>query len=308
MDARRRVVVALIIIVLFIIITRLLEVSAGRIHSVLEEVFQAYRNVIYTIVVFVAGVLAIQILASAVMIWLKRSREAYLIRNVVIVLGYIVLGFAVAAMLGVGGESLLASATFSGLVIGLALQPVLSNFFSGLLILLSGFIKPGQDVRIAGNIPVSILAFPAYKFFSRDHAVPSLRGRIIEIGFMYTKILDIDGQIVKIPNNILLSSSIVLEEIHENKKVQIRYEFPVSCDPDAVLSELDTSLRGVLNSDDYSLYIEEQSDKQYYIVLLTAIAPPDARIRDFRSRLLKEFINIHRKLMNTPVCAQKPQG
>jgi len=188
------------------------------------------------------------------------------------------------------------------LILGLALQPVLSNFFSGLLILVSGYIKPGQTVRIAGGIPLSLIAIPAYKFFSRDYMIPSLKGEVLEIGLLYTRILDVDGNVVKVPNNILLNSSVVLEETSESRLVQIRYEYPVTCSPDVVLNKLHEALHNVL--DDYNLYIEEQTDKQYYIVLLVATTPPETRTREFRSRLLKEFINVHRELILNGLCTQ----
>jgi small-conductance mechanosensitive channel len=302
LSARRRLVGALLVLITAALVTSLLEVFISYFSKELEEVYARYRGVIHVVVALAVGVVTIQLLASATIIWLHRRREAYLVRNVVLILGYIVLGFVVASMLGVSGESLLASATFSGLILGLALQPVLSNFFSGLLILVSGYIKPGQTVRIAGGIPLSLIAFPAYKFFSRDYMIPSLKGEVLEIGLLYTKILDVDGNVVKVSNNILLNSSVVLEETSESRLVQIRYEYPVTCSPDVVLNKLHEALHNVL--DDYNLYIEEQIDKQYYIVLLVATTPPETRTREFRSRLLKEFIKVHRELILNGLCTQ----
>jgi len=301
-SVRRKLIGALLMLIVAVSIVSLLDIVMLYFLKDLAQVYITYRNIVHAVVALIVGIVIIQLFASATVIWLKRGREAYLVRNVILVLGYIVLGFVIASILGLSGESLLASATFSGLIIGLALQPVLSNFFSGLLILLSGYIKPGQDVRIAGGIPLSLLAFPAYKFFSRDYAIPGLRGKVLEIGLLYTKMLDIDGNVVKIPNNMLFSSSIVLEETSESRRVQIRYEFPVTCSPDIVLAELHRVFRGILN--DYNLYIEEQSDKQYYIVLLVTITPPDTKTREFRSKLLKEFIDIHRELILSGLCTQ----
>jgi len=101
------------------------------------------------------GVLAIEYLAKVIMQYAKKiGTEALLIRNVVLVIGYVVLAIVVVSVLGVGGVPLLASATFSGLIIGLGMQPVLANFFAGLIILTTGFLKPGKKVRIASaSIP-----------------------------------------------------------------------------------------------------------------------------------------------------------
>lgn len=302
---RGRLLGAVLVLVVAIAVVSLLDAILPLLSKDLAQVYAAYRGFIVAAIALVVGITIIQLIASATVIWLKRGREAYLVRNAVLVLGYIVLGFVVASILGLSGETILASATFSGLVIGLALQPILSNFFSGLLILLSGYVRPGQEVRIAGAIPVSFLASPAYKFFSRDYIVPSVRGRVIEVGLLYTKIIDIDGNVVKVSNNMLLNSGVVLEEVYESRRVQIRYEFPVTCSPELVLSKLREAFNNTLN--DYELYIEEQSDKEYYIVLLITTAPPDIKVREFRSKLLKEFIEVHRELIINGLCQQTQQ-
>ncbi|MEL9940178.1 MAG: mechanosensitive ion channel family protein [Ignisphaera sp.] len=304
MGARNRVIIAFIVIIVVAIAIKILEASINYLPKKFAEFYNTYRSVFIALFVAIGGAITIQLLASAVHILFKGSREAYFVRNIVLVLGYTILLLAIVITLGIGSEGVLAGATFSGLIIGLALQPVLSNFFSGLLILLSGYLKPGQTVRIAGNIPISLLAFPAYKFFSRDYMIPSLKGQILEIGFMYTKILDADGQIVKIPNTVLLNS-IVIEKSEESKTIQVRYEFPIVCNPDNVLYELHRRLQMVIKS--YRLYIEEQIDKQYYIVLLIAEAPPNVKTREFRSMILKEFIKTHRDLTNSGICSSTTQ-
>jgi small conductance mechanosensitive channel len=300
-SARRRAFSALLVLIAIVVLIVLLEALLQYLPRDIAELYATHRRVLYAILAIIAGAIIIQLLASAALLRLKGLREAYLIRNVILLLGYTILALIVATILGVSGESILASATFSGLVLGLALQPVLSNFFAGLLILLSGFIRPGQDVRIAGGLPVFLLSFPAYKFFSRDYMIPSIKGRVLEIGFLYTKILDTDGQVVKVSNMTLLSSSVVLEEAEESKVIQVRYEFPVMCNPDDVLPELQKSLHGLLESD-YNLYIEEQSDKQYYIVLLRTLAPPHEKTRELRSAIMREFIKTHRKLLAEKKC------
>ncbi len=184
-----------------------------------------------------------------------------MVRYVVLFFGYITLAVIVATVLGVSGESIVASTTFSGLVLGLALQPVLLNFFAGVHMLLPGFIKLGQDVKVAGSLPVSPLAFPAYKFFGRDYIIPSIKGEVLEIGLLYVEVLDIDEQVIKVANMALLSSSVVLGEAEESKVTQVRYEFSVMCSPDEVLPKPRKPLQTLLGSS-YSLYIEEQSYKQ----------------------------------------------
>lgn len=296
---RSRIIVVFIMIIVVAVARAFVESPIPIIPREVREIFREHRA-LDAILVVVVGVIVIQVIASSILIFLKPlGKNAYIVRNIVLVLGYMALAFAIGVTLGLSSESILASATFSGLVIGLALQPILSNFFSGLIILVTGYLKPGQEVRIAG-LPLSLLSFPAYKFFSRDIAIPSIRGVIVEIGLIHTRLLDIDGNLIKISNTMLLNNSMVLEEVEEEKRVQIRYEFPLACSPDDVLTELHSVLKRVLKS--YRIYIEEQSDKQNYIVLIITSAPPKTSVRAYRSVILKEIIKIHRKLLTERRC------
>lgn len=69
-----------------------------------------------------------------------------------------------------------------------------------------------------------------------------MRGVVVEVGLMHVKILSDSGEIVKVPNNVVFSNSIVMEEVEEPKTVRVRYEFPVQYDPDLVLAKLRDAL------------------------------------------------------------------
>jgi small-conductance mechanosensitive channel len=228
--------------------------------------------------------------------------SALLVKNVVMILGYITVAIVALSFFEVTGMLSLAGATFSGLIVGFGLQPVMANFFAGLILLGTGHLKPGYSVKISGtSLPISTVSFPAYKLFSINEYVPSITGTVVEVGLMFTKVLSTHGELVKIPNNLLLTSSIVREEVSEEKKVRIRYELPLSCDPELSLKELErefSSDKGV------ELYLEEQSDKLYYIVVLTATVPPHEKLMKFRSLLLMKLIKVHRSLMRKGICEE----
>ena len=235
---------------------------------------------------------------------LSRDLQQTLV-NITKIVGYIALILAVLARIGVGPETLIASATFSGLVLGLGLTPILSNFFSGLIILGTGYIKPGKYVKISTtSIPISVLAFPAYKTFSRDTTVPYIRGVVLEIGLLYTKIASTEGELLKVPNSIILNNSVVAEDYEESKKVQVRYEFPVTCDPSLVLSKIRDRISRIVNPGSLEVYVEEQSDKNYFIILVVATSPPEVKVREFRSQLLQEILSVHRELLASKLCTQ----
>jgi len=263
-----------------------------------HKAYLTYFNIVRALTIIVLGALALELVASVITRRLKHlGREVYLIRNVILVIGYIVLGLMVLAVFEVTGISAVAGATVSGLVIGLGLQPILANLFAGLIILGTGFLRPGTEVKISGGLPLSAVTFPAYKMFSRDEFMPTLRGVVMEVGLLHTKILSDSGELVKIPNNMAFSNSVVMEEKEESKTVRVRYEFPVEYDPDMVLARLQNALSK--DFQDFKIYVEEQSDKKYYIVLVLARTPPDVKVRDYRSKLLKQMIQAHRELIRT---------
>ncbi|MEM3553821.1 MAG: mechanosensitive ion channel family protein [Candidatus Bathyarchaeia archaeon] len=261
----------------------------------IRKAYLTYFNIIRAITIVVFGALALELVASVITRRLKHlGREVYLIRNVILVVGYVVIGLMILAVFEVTGITAVAGATVSGLIIGLGLQPILANLFAGLIILGTGFLRPGTEVKISGGLPLSAVAFPAYKMFSRDEFMPTLRGVVMEVGLLHTKVLSDSGEMVKIPNNLAFSNSVVMEEKEEPKTVRVRYEFPVEYDPDNVLAKLRKALGDSFQ--DFRVYVEEQSDKNYYIVLVVAKTPPNVKVREFRSEILKQIIKVHREL------------
>ncbi len=285
------VIIALVVVILWAFTIQ------GFLPEELRQAYLTYFTIVRAITAIMLGVLIIELVASLITVKLKHlGRGVYLVRNVFVVMGYVAVGLIVLAIFEVTGVSAVAGATVSGLVIGLGLQPILANLFAGLIILGTGFLKPGANVKISGGLPLSTVTFPAYKMFSRDEFMPTLRGIVVEVGLMHTKILSDSGELVKIPNNIAFTHSVVMEEKEEPKTVRVRYEFPVQYDPDDVLKRIREEL-DKNNISDHRVYLEEQSDKNYYIVLLVATAPPNIKVREFRSELLKHMIKVHRTLI-----------
>lgn len=271
------------------------------VYSVLPAEFKIYFEIraVQALIALIIGVAIIEYLARMIIRYAKKmGTEALLVRNIILILGYIILGMTILVIIGVSGEPLLASAAFSGLVIGLGMQPVLANFFAGLIILGTGFLKPGKKIKLASTaIPVSPMGFPAYKVFSRDTFIPTIKGTVVEIGLMYTKLLLETGDLIKVSNSAIFSSAVVFEEEEsfESPIVQVRYEFPLDYDPEIILNKVKNALNGL--ADDAEVYIEEQSDKNYYIVLVTARAPEGVKIRRFRSQILSRLIYVHREVI-----------
>ena len=100
---------------------------------------------------------------------------------IIIVTIFIAVGIA-----GVGIQGLALAGTVTGLVLGLALQPTLSNFFAGLLLFTERPVKIGDLIEIEG-----------------------FKGYVVDIGILSTKVRKITGEIIRIPNEKFFTGNIV---------------------------------------------------------------------------------------------------
>jgi small-conductance mechanosensitive channel len=254
-----------------------------------------YFKYAYGGLILVGGVLMAKDLSRIIAVDFRSGlgKEAPVLSNAVAIIGYIASAVASAAYLSFSPTALLAGAAFSGLVLGLALQPTLGSFFAGILILISGAVRPGSQVRILSwHIPFQGAFFPGYKYFSPDSVYAGYMGEVKEVGLFFTKIVTEEGQMMKIPNTIIATDAAILSYTEEDYIFNVRYEFSNRFDPEMVL----TRVREAINKYHVvNLFVNEQSDKEYYIVK----AVLNAREKDhaaIKSEILTRLIRIHREL------------
>jgi small conductance mechanosensitive channel len=250
-------------------------------------------NLVKSLIIVVAGSIAINIVGNAIIMYLRdRVKEkAYAVGNVVKVIGILaVLLFAISTS-RLGAELALLGGTVTGLVLGLALQPVLGNLFAGIIILTTRFVEVGDTVRIvASQIPYQVAAFPVYKYFSPDYVAPGYKGRVVEIGLVYTTLILDTGYELRVPNMVLLSSGVVdyTPKWSEKQVVLVRLELPLSViDLDKLEEEIRKALEGLnVVAVDYT----EQSDKDFVIVRVKLEIPPGENWRAVKSEALKRLL------------------
>ena len=117
---------------------------------------------------------------------------------------------------------LLASSAVIGIVVGFASQRTLGNFVAGLLIAFTQPVRLGDEVELAGT-----------------------RGKVEEIGLIYTFVrTDGDDRLV-IPNETLASDTILNSTIRSREKVaEITVQVPLSSDLGAVVDRLRQATNG----------------------------------------------------------------
>jgi len=259
--------------------------------------FPAYSYIfryIYAALILGGGVFISRELAALTVRGLKGTIEknALLLSNIIAISGYIVSAVAAASYVSFSPTALLAGATISGIVLGLALQPTLGSFFAGILILFSGTIRPGSQVRIVTwHIPFQWAFNPGYKYFSPDQIYPGYMAKVIEVGLFFTTVQTEEGQTMKIPNTIIATDAAVVTYTDKDYVFNIRYEFPIKFDPERVLARVreETKEFQVLN-----VFVNEQSDKEYYFVKVVL----NAKKKDhaiLKSQILTRFIRLHKE-------------
>ncbi|SNY67326.1 mechanosensitive ion channel family protein [Paractinoplanes atraurantiacus] len=104
--------------------------------------------------------------------------------------GYLLVVVSVCDLLDVGLQRLLVAGSVTGIILGLAAQPVLGNLFAGLVILFARPYVPGTRVRIESGA------------LNGPHV-----GTIVSAGLLYT-VLQTEQGPLNIPNSALMASAV----------------------------------------------------------------------------------------------------
>lgn len=229
-----------------------------------------------------------------------KGNVSIVIPNIVKYLGYIVIFVVALSIFGVTSAEAIAGGTFAGLVIGLALQPVLQNFFAGLLLMGTGYISIGDHVRIMSTkITYTPVLFPQYKYFSRDFIEQGIEGDVVEIDLFFSRILLENGREIRIPNYILLESSVIdyTSKYSKDFVVSIRVEFPLNkVDLERIEQQIVDVLKG------YEIiegpFLSEQSDKEHVILTLKVRANVN-EWKKVKSEVLKRLLLLRKKIVES---------
>jgi small-conductance mechanosensitive channel len=112
------------------------------------------------------------------------------LRLATLLVGYLIVGISVSDLAGFDLKQLAVGGAFTGVVIGLAAQPVLSNLFAGVVLLFARPYVPGQRVRVMSGA------------LNGPHT-----GVVVSAGLLYTMLETADGSL-NIPNSGLLAAAV----------------------------------------------------------------------------------------------------
>lgn len=169
-------------------------------------------TVLPAVILLVIGVLAIRVLMKLVDKSLSKSKlekaATSLIRSLLKVVLYVLLGLMVASKLGIDVTGIVALASVASLALSLSLQDALSNVIGGFTLLSNHPFHSGDFVEIAGQA-----------------------GTVQTIDITYTKLTTADNKTISIPNSAVVASQIVNYSTSGTRRVDINvsasYDAPI---------------------------------------------------------------------------------
>ena len=138
-----------------------------------------------------------------------------IIRSIVKILFWFVLIMIVAGSMGINVSSLLAVLSIAGVAVSLSIQDILSNFFSGVVLLGSKPFQIGDFVTVAGQ-----------------------SGTVVETGITHTKLHTPDNQMILVPNSAVASNVITNVTAEPTRRVDFTFSASYDSDPEAVKKAL----------------------------------------------------------------------
>ena len=132
---------------------------------------------------------------------------------------YVVLAFAVVAILGFDVTGLAGILSAVTVALGLALQDIIGMFASGILILNTKNIHTGDYIKVVNSLGTE-------------------EGTVERISLLYTTLLTINGQKIYIPNNNITKSNLTNYSVYENRRGIILITLTHNSDTELVLKTL----------------------------------------------------------------------
>jgi len=196
-----------------------------------EYVADIAIRVIPAIITLIIGYIITKKVTKLIHVKLRERGYALTVAAATSKLLYIILFvITVFIALGVAGVDLssaaLAGGTITGLVVGLALQPILSNFFAGLLIFSERPVNIGDLVQLEEQL-----------------------GYVIDIGLLSSKVRKITGEVVRIPNDKFFTSNI----INYSKAVAKAFELDIGISYNSDIAKAVKVIKEVINKHPYVL-------------------------------------------------------
>jgi len=266
-----------VVLVAFYIITIFLHITQISFYKYIEAALIGV--VVYLIFRIIRGFLERYLSKYA-----DRSK-VHPIMFFVSLLGYFIIGLAILASLGIDVSSVILGGSLVSVIIGLASQTVLANQFAGIMLTIVRPFKIGDYVTLnmwqyGGAFPV---IYP--KYFSVDRIESTAySGEVVDLTINYTSLKMDSGDIVKIPNGILIQGAIIVRK--DSIRVKARYEVPKYIDFDLIREKIRAAVAKMPDvREDVSVTVDETTLNTYLVMVVASFNSIDADAK--RSDILR---------------------
>lgn len=211
---------------------------------------QGWVKIVAAAAIIVIGLIALKIVMTILRKVVNKTKLKGIAGNFILTILKIVLVFVyliiILHVLGIDTSSFVALLTVGTLAISLAVQSVIANFASGLILAANHPFEVGDYVETA-----------------------DMSGTVIGIALFSTKIKTPDNKIVVIPNSLVAEGSIVNYSAQATRRVDLIFAVQYGTDIDMVKKVIGNVFDGhelVLHDEGYTIRLSEQAESSLKFV------------------------------------------
>lgn len=183
-------------------------------NSFIDNFILGIPNLFTALVIFVASLYLARVLSNLLRRVLNKRRAPQSVTHLLSQLTLwtvIVAGTITALQRFFNVTAFLTGLGILGFTVGFALQDVMKNFASGVILLLQQPFHVGESVGVKG-----------------------FEGTVMEIDLRSTEILATDGRVIILPNAEVLANPIINYSRARQRRIELQLSLPHTCEPESV--------------------------------------------------------------------------
>ena len=211
---------------------------------------RGWMHIVIAVAVILVGLIVLKIVLSVSRKLVNKTKLKGIAGDFILTILKVVLVFIyliiVLRILGIDTTSFVALLTVGTLAISLALQSIIANFASGMILVSNHPFEEGDYVEVSG-----------------------ISGTVVKISLFSTKLKTPDNKVVTIPNSSVSGGNIVNYSAEEKRRVDLTFGVAYGTDVDKVKKIIEAVLDAhelVLHDDGYTVRLNEQGESALVFV------------------------------------------
>ena len=211
---------------------------------------RGWMHIVIAVAVILVGLIVLKIVLSVSRKLVNKTKLKGIAGDFILTILKVVLVFIyliiVLRILGIDTTSFVALLPVGTLAISLALQSIIANFASGMILVSNHPFEEGDYVEVSG-----------------------ISGTVVKISLFSTKLKTPDNKVVTIPNSSVSGGNIVNYSAEEKRRVDLTFGVAYGTDVDKVKKIIESVLDAhelVLHDDGYTVRLNEQGESALVFV------------------------------------------